>query len=66
MKIVTLAYVQFIIINLTAFQFIIKWKEEFAVSVWCENVRTKERKKMWRRKDRKPTDAFFYPWKEVA
>ncbi|XP_031561506.1 mitochondrial genome maintenance protein MGM101-like [Actinia tenebrosa] len=46
-------------------QFIIKWKEKYSISTWCENVKTKEKKKMWRRKDRKPTDAFFYPWKEV-
>ncbi|KAK3747038.1 hypothetical protein QZH41_017816 [Actinostola sp. cb2023] len=46
-------------------QFIIKWKEKYAVVTWCENVKNKEKKKMWRRKDRKSTDAFFYPWKEV-
>lgn len=47
------------------FQFVIQWKEKFAVSAWCENARTREKKKLWRRKDRKPTDAFQYPWKEV-
>ena len=52
-------------INCIYFQFIIKWKEKYAVVTWCENVKNKEKKKMWRRKDRKSTDAFFYPWKEV-
>ncbi|XP_032226483.2 mitochondrial genome maintenance protein MGM101 isoform X1 [Nematostella vectensis] len=47
-------------------QFIIAWKNKFAVSPWCENVRTKEKKKLWRKKDRKPTDAFSYPWKEIG
>lgn len=46
-------------------QFIIYWKEKFAVSAWCENARTREKKKLWRRQDRKPTDAFQYPWKEI-
>ena len=46
-------------------QFVIDWKEKYAVSSWCENVRTREKKKLWRRKDRKPTDAFQYPWREV-
>lgn len=41
--------------------FILEWKEKYAISVWCENQKTKERKRLWRRKDRK---AFDYPWKE--
>lgn len=47
-------------------QFIIEWKEKYAVSTWCENIRTREKKKLWRRKDRKPTIAFQYPWKEIS
>ncbi|CAH3161032.1 unnamed protein product [Porites lobata] len=47
-------------------QFIIQWKDKFALSAWCENVRTREKKKLWRRKDRKTTDAFQYPWKEIS
>ena len=47
-------------------QFIIEWKEKYAASAWCENVRTREKKKLWRRKDRKSTDAFQYPWKEIT
>lgn len=46
-------------------QFIIEWKEKYALNTWCENVRTREKKKLWRRKDRKSTDAFQYPWKEI-
>lgn len=42
-------------------EFITKWKEKYAVDVWCENLKTKEKRKLWRRKDR-PT--FPYPWKE--
>jgi len=52
--------------HLFLFQFIIQWKDKFALSAWCENVRNREKKKLWRRKDRKATDAFQYPWKEIS
>lgn len=44
-------------------QYIAKWKDEYAVQVWCENVKDGKGKKklLWRRKDAKP---FTYPWKE--
>lgn len=38
------------------------WKKEYAVKVWCENQKDKERKMLWRRKD----DEFDWPWKEIA
>ncbi|XP_062501474.1 uncharacterized protein LOC134178612 [Corticium candelabrum] len=44
-------------------QFVAKWKAANAAEVWCENVRTKERRKLWRRKD--SDDVFPYPWKSV-
>ncbi|KAJ7381517.1 hypothetical protein OS493_001665 [Desmophyllum pertusum] len=47
-------------------QFIIQWKDTYAMNTWCENVRTRDKKKLWRRKDRKSTDAFQYPWKEIT
>ncbi|XP_065913477.1 mitochondrial genome maintenance protein mgm101 homolog [Dysidea avara] len=43
-------------------QFIDQWKAEHAEDVWCENVRTKERKRLWRKK--KNTQSFPYPWKQ--
>jgi len=43
-------------------QFIDQWKKRYASEVWCENVRTKEKKRLWRRKD--STQPFAYPWKE--
>ena len=49
-----------------SFQFIIQWKDTYAMNTWCENVRTRDKKKLWRRKDRKSTDAFQYPWKEIT
>ena len=44
-------------------QFISKWKKEHAGEIWCENVRTKEKKKLWRRKN--VSEPFSYPWKEI-
>jgi hypothetical protein len=45
--------------------FLLKWKEEYAIECWCENVgngdQKGKKKKLWRRKDRAPFD---YPWKE--
>ena len=32
------------------------------MDVWCENVRTKDKKRLWRRKD--VTEPFPYPWRE--
>jgi hypothetical protein len=43
--------------------FIREWKKNHAVSVWCENQKTKQRKLLYRRKDRPP---FEYPFKEVG
>jgi hypothetical protein len=42
-------------------QFVTKWKAEYAQEVWCENVRTKERRKLWQRKGL--NGLFPYPWK---
>ena len=43
-------------------QFIKQWKSKYGDELWCENVRNRERKKLWRRKDL--SDPFPYPWKE--
>jgi hypothetical protein len=40
-------------------QYIMEWKQKHAVEVWCEHATTKQRKKLWRRKDR---PAIAYPW----
>jgi len=39
------------------------WKQEYAEDVWCENVRTKEKKKLWKKLSSK--EVFPYPWKEA-
>jgi hypothetical protein len=39
------------------------WKSENAVNVWCENHRTKEKKKLWKKKS--SNEQFAYPWKEI-
>lgn len=44
-------------------KFIAQWKSQYATELWCENVRTKDKKKLWRRKDR--PEPFAYPWKEI-
>lgn len=44
-------------------QFIHAWKKKYADEVWCQNLRTKEKKKLWRKKN--STESFAYPWKEV-
>ncbi len=31
------------------------------MEIWCENIRTKEKKKLWKKKNR--TESFGYPWK---
>jgi len=41
--------------------FILKWKAENAVAVWVQHVTTKQKKKLYRRKDRPP---FGYPYVE--
>lgn len=43
-------------------QFVSMWKGKFARDVWCENVRTKDKKRLWRRKE--AAEPFPYPWKE--
>ena len=43
-------------------RFIKQWKAKYAEELWCENVRNKERKKLWRRKD--SADPFPFPWRE--
>ena len=50
-------------LSLSLSQYVTKWKKEHAGEIWCENVRTKEKKKLWRRKD--VTEPFPYPWKEM-
>ena len=45
------------------FQYVADWKYRNAVEVWCENVRTKDKKKLWKKK--KSREQFPYPWKEV-
>ena len=46
-------------------QFIDKWRAEYAVEVWCENVGkgrdAGKKRKMWRKRDASPLD---YPWRE--
>lgn len=42
--------------------FITEWKAKHAVDVWVEHVKTGEKRKLWRRKDRGPIG---YPYKEV-
>ena len=44
-------------------QFVSHWKEQYAVDIWCQNERTREKKKLWRKANSK--DAFPYPWKEM-
>eukprot|EP00300_Choanocystis_sp_HF-7_P041528 c8291_g1_i1.p1 GENE.c8291_g1_i1~~c8291_g1_i1.p1 ORF type:complete len:215 (+),score=49.24 c8291_g1_i1:39-683(+) len=44
-------------------EFIDKFRTTYCVGVWCENTRTKDKKRLWRRKDRPP---FSYPWKETT
>ena len=44
-------------------QFISTWKKRHAEEVWCQNLRTKEKKKLWRKKSNR--EPFAYPWKEV-
>lgn len=43
-------------------QFVEAWRAEHADDVWCENVRTKDKKKLWRKKNSNST-PFAYPWK---
>lgn len=43
-------------------QFVREWKRQYSEDVWCENVRTKEKRKLWRRKD--SPEPLPYPWKE--
>jgi hypothetical protein len=40
--------------------FIYEWKKKSTSTVFCTHQRTKEKKRLWRRKDRE----FDYPWKE--
>ena len=44
-------------------QFILNWKEKYAVAVFVEHAVTKKKSKMWRRKDRPP---FGYPFTEAT
>ena len=41
-----------------------KWKKQHAEEVWCENQRSKEKKRLWRK--RLSGEAFHYPWKEMG
>eukprot|EP01100_Stratorugosa_tubuloviscum_P015099 TRINITY_DN8481_c0_g1_i1.p1 TRINITY_DN8481_c0_g1~~TRINITY_DN8481_c0_g1_i1.p1 ORF type:complete len:263 (-),score=106.26 TRINITY_DN8481_c0_g1_i1:55-843(-) len=42
--------------------FINRWKSKYAEAIWCEHYKTKEKKKLWKRKDRLLSE---YPWKEL-
>lgn len=42
--------------------FIRDWKKKYSVEVWCENQKTKKRRKLWRKKTHPPIDT--WPWKE--
>ncbi|XP_065827574.1 mitochondrial genome maintenance protein mgm101 homolog isoform X2 [Oscarella lobularis] len=42
-------------------QFVLEWKAKNSEEVWCENQRSKERRKLWRRKG--SNHMFPYPWK---
>ena len=44
-------------------QFVEEWKANYASEVWCENVRSKEKKKLWKKKGSR--DLFPYPWKAM-
>jgi hypothetical protein len=44
-------------------QFIKKYKEEYAINVWCENKNDKKKKLMWRKKADEPINV--YPWVEM-
>jgi len=43
--------------------FINEWRNQHAIKVWCENVKTGQKRILWRRKDREP---FTYPWRETS
>jgi hypothetical protein len=42
-------------------QFLLEWREKYAIGVFAENAITKKKTKLWRRRDR---PAFGYPWTE--
>lgn len=44
-------------------QFARRWRDEYAVEIWCENTETKKRRKMWRKKSDPPYEQF--PWREM-
>lgn len=47
-------------------EFVLDWKIQYALAVWCQSVKPGgdkiPKRRLWRRKDRIP---FEYPWKEV-
>jgi len=45
-------------------RYVKKWKEEFALQVWCESQKGGQKKPLWRRKDDPPIDS--WPWKEQS
>uniref|UniRef100_A0A1X7T6X7 Mitochondrial genome maintenance protein MGM101 n=2 Tax=Amphimedon queenslandica TaxID=400682 RepID=A0A1X7T6X7_AMPQE len=45
-------------------KFVSQWKDKYAVEVWCQNQRTKEKKKFWVKKNSK--QQFSYPWVAAA
>lgn len=45
------------------FQFLSEWRAGYASEVWCENVRSKEKKKLWKKKG--SLNQFPYPWRDV-
>lgn len=42
-------------------QFLLEWRDKYAIGVFAENAVTKKKSKLWRRKDR---PQFGYPWTE--
>ncbi|CAI8009253.1 Mitochondrial genome maintenance protein mgm101 homolog [Geodia barretti] len=45
-------------------QFVSKWKKQYSEEAWCENVRNKEKKRLWRKAS--SGETFPYPWKEMG
>jgi len=43
--------------------YIHKWKQQYAIGVWCEHSKTNQKKILYRRKDR---PALEYPYKEIG
>lgn len=44
-------------------KFLSEWRSEYAADIWCENIRSKEKKKLWKKKGSR--ELFPYPWKHI-